>query len=74
MDEAKTPAAPEPGPLEFGWFLPTAGDATRLGDRTAHIPASMELFDRVIAAAESSGFEYLLVPINTDTCNNSAAG
>ena len=66
MEEPKTPAETEPGHLEFGWFLPTAGDATRLGDRTAHIPASLELFDRVIAAAESSGFEYLLVPINTE--------
>ncbi len=52
--------------LEFGWFLPTAGDATSLGDRAGHIPASLELFDRVIASAEAAGFEYLLVPVNTD--------
>ena len=53
-------------PLEFGWFLPTAGDATSLGDRAGHVPASLELFDRVITAAEAAGFEYLLVPVNTD--------
>jgi alkanesulfonate monooxygenase len=52
-------------PLEFGWFLPTAGDATALGDREGHIPPTPELFDRVIAAAEAAGFEYLLVPVNT---------
>jgi alkanesulfonate monooxygenase len=52
--------------LEFGWFLPTNGDATTLGDRAGQIPASLELFDRVITAAEAAGFEYLLVPVNTD--------
>jgi alkanesulfonate monooxygenase len=52
--------------LEFGWFLPTAGDATTLGDRDGQIPASLELFDRVITAAEDAGFEYLLVPVNTE--------
>ena len=52
--------------LEFGWFLPTAGDATTLGDPAGHISASLELFDRVISAAEAAGFEYLLVPVNTD--------
>jgi alkanesulfonate monooxygenase len=52
--------------LEFGWFLPTAGDATTLGDRGGLIPASLELFDRVITAARAAGFEYLLVPVNTD--------
>jgi hypothetical protein len=52
--------------LEFGWFLPTAGDATVLGDVSGQIPPSLELFDRVIVAAEAAGFEYLLVPVNTD--------
>ena len=53
-------------PLEFGWFLPTAGDATSLGDRHGLVDSSLELFDRVISAAEEAGFEYLLVPVNTD--------
>ena len=53
-------------PLELGWFLPTAGDATSLGDRAGQVPASLELFDRVITAAEAAGFEYLLVPVNTE--------
>jgi alkanesulfonate monooxygenase len=52
--------------LEFGWFLPTAGDATTLGDRDGQVPASLELFDRVITAAEEADFEYLLVPVNTE--------
>lgn len=53
-------------PIELGWFLPTAGDATRLADRDAHEAPSLELFDRVVAAAEAARFEYLLVPINTE--------
>ena len=55
-----------PRRLEFGWFLPTAGDPKTLGERTGHVPASSDLFDRVITAAEAAGFEYLLVPVNTD--------
>jgi len=35
-------------PLEFGWFLPTAGDAsTRLNDPNFAIPPDEELFKRV---------------------------
>ncbi len=54
-------------PLEFGWFLPTSGDTTCYGDRTAFIQPSAELFDRVILAAEAAGFDYFLVPVAT-TC------
>ncbi len=50
-------------PLEFGWFLPTAGDTTAYADRDAEVPPSLEMFDRVVAAAEAAGFEYLLVPV-----------
>jgi alkanesulfonate monooxygenase len=50
-------------PLEFGWFLPTAGDTTCYGDREAFIPPSAALFDRVVLAAEAAGFEYFLVPV-----------
>ncbi len=53
--------------LEFGWFLPTAGDTTAYGLPEAQIPSSLELFDRVMAAAENAGFEYMLVPVAT-TC------
>ncbi len=52
--------------LELGWFLPTAGDSTSLGDPTNRIPASMDMYERVVAAAEAAGFEYLLVPIQTE--------
>ena len=54
-------------PLEFGWFLPTAGDTTCYGDTDCFIPPSAALFDRVILAAEDAGFEYFLVPVST-TC------
>lgn len=50
-------------PLEFGWFLPTSGDTTCYGDRSAFIEPSGELFDRVVFAAEAAGFDYFLVPV-----------
>jgi alkanesulfonate monooxygenase len=52
--------------LEFGWFLPTAGDSTVLADPSTRVPASMDYFTRVVGAAEAAGFEYLLVPIQTE--------
>ncbi len=51
--------------LEFGWFLPTAGDTTAYGVNEAFVPQSLELFDKVVAAAETAGFEYMLVPVQT---------
>jgi alkanesulfonate monooxygenase len=50
-------------PLEFGWFLPTSGDTTAYGDRNQAVPASLDMFDRVVTAAEAAGFEYMLVPV-----------
>jgi len=50
-------------PLEFGWFLPTAGDTTCYGDRSKFVQPSAELFDRVVLAAEAAGFEYFLIPV-----------
>lgn len=50
--------------LEFGWFLPTSGDTTCYGDRSRAVPPSLQMFDRVLAAAEAGGFEYLLVPVD----------
>ena len=41
--------------LEFGWFLPTAGDTTAYADRDADVPPSLEMFDRIVAAAEAAG-------------------
>src|SRR5262245_13658301 len=51
--------------LEFGWFLPTAGDTTAYGLASAQVAPSLPLFDRVVAAAEAAGFEYMLVPVQT---------
>jgi alkanesulfonate monooxygenase len=51
--------------LEFGWFLPTAGDTTAYGLASAQVAPSLALFDRVVEAAEAAGFEYMLVPVQT---------
>ncbi|MFT7650903.1 MAG: alkanesulfonate monooxygenase [Limisphaerales bacterium] len=50
-------------PLEFGWFLPTAGDSTAFGIPEASIDSSPEYFTQVVDAAEEAGFEYMLIPI-----------
>jgi len=54
-------------PLEFGWYLPTHGDTTAYGLAEAQIAGSPELCERVVAAAEKAGFEYLLIPVGS-TC------
>ena len=54
-------------PLEFGWYLPTHGDTTAYGLAEAQIAGSPELCERVVAAAERAGFEYLLIPVGS-TC------
>lgn len=53
--------------LEFGWFLPTSGDTTGYGDPGQLVPPSLDLFNRVITAAEAASFEYMLVPV-ANTC------
>ena len=53
--------------LTFGWFLPTSGDSTCLGDPAAKIPQSRELFDEVVDVVDDGGFAYLLMPVNA-TC------
>lgn len=53
--------------IEYGWYLPTHGDATTLNNREAAIPSSPELLHRVVAAAEDAGFTYLLIPVG-QTC------
>ena len=49
--------------LEFGWYLPTNGDTTSYAEGPDVVPAGTPMFDRVVAAAEAAGFEYLLVPV-----------
>jgi alkanesulfonate monooxygenase len=56
---------PDRPPIEFGWFLPTAGDTTAYGVPGEQVPSSPELFERVVQAAEAAGFEYLLIPVQT---------
>ncbi len=50
--------------LHFGWFIPTRGDETRIGDPTAHTPPSYEAFMEVANACEKVWLEYTLVPVN----------
>jgi alkanesulfonate monooxygenase len=52
--------------VEFGWFIPTWGDTTAFGRRDAEIEPSLELFTDVARKAEDAGFEYLLVPVQTN--------
>ena len=52
-------------PLEFGWYLPTHGDTTAYGVPEAQVPGSPDLCDRVVQAAETAGFEYLLIPVGS---------
>lgn len=54
-------------PLEFGWYLPTHGDTIAFNDPATDIPPSLELFERIVEAAETAGFEYLLIPVGV-TC------
>ena len=49
--------------LEFGWYLPTHGDTREFNTAGAEIGPSIELFQRVVDAAEGAGFEYLLIPV-----------
>ena len=53
--------------LTFGWFLPTSGDSTCLGDPNARIPQNTDLFDDIVREVDEGGFKYLLMPVNA-TC------
>lgn len=50
--------------LEFGWFLPTAGDSTAFGVPEASVEITPEYLLRVVEVAEDAGFTYLLVPVD----------
>jgi alkanesulfonate monooxygenase len=50
-------------PLEFGWFLPTAGDTTAYNLPGAQVPSDPAMFERVMLAAERAGFGYILIPV-----------
>lgn len=49
----------------MGWFIPTAGDTTRLGEDPTEIPPGLDHFVAVARAAEVAGFAYVLVPVQT---------
>lgn len=53
--------------VTFGWFLPSSGDSTCLGDPAAKIQPNRALLDEVVDVVDKAGFKYLLIPVNT-TC------
>ncbi|MGE0766842.1 MAG: LLM class flavin-dependent oxidoreductase [Hyphomicrobiaceae bacterium] len=61
-------------PLEFGWYLPTHGDTVRFNDPASDVTPSLELFERVVGAAEGAGFEYLLIPVGVSCWEAYMAG
>lgn len=65
--------------VQFGWFIPTSGDTRAIGLASATIPPDLDHFVRVARAAEAAGFNYALVPVQTQcyeawvTCSMVAA-
>jgi alkanesulfonate monooxygenase len=51
--------------IDFGWFLPTMGDAEKIGPPTR--PATADYLVQVAKAAEDAGFVFALVPVGI-TC------
>lgn len=49
--------------IDLGWFIPTMGDTSRIGDPSAGTPPSLDLFTHIAQTAEDAGFTYLLVPV-----------
>ncbi len=47
--------------IEFGWFLPTAGDGRYVGVAPER-PATLEYLTEVAQTAEQAGFEFVLIP------------
>ena len=53
--------------IDFGWFLPTMGDAEIIGPPTRE--ATLDYLVQVAKAAEDAGFVFALVPVGT-TCQD----
>jgi alkanesulfonate monooxygenase len=53
--------------IDFGWFLPTMGDAEVIGPPTRE--PTLDYLVRVAKAAEDAGFVFALVPVGT-TCQD----
>jgi alkanesulfonate monooxygenase len=49
--------------VDFGWFLPTMGDAEAIGPPTR--PATLDYLVDVAKAAEDAGFTFALVPVGS---------
>ncbi|WP_172256345.1 LLM class flavin-dependent oxidoreductase [Saccharibacillus deserti] len=47
--------------IEFGWFLPTAGDGKYVGVEPER-PATLQYLTEVAQTAEAAGFEFVLIP------------
>ncbi|MEJ8307404.1 LLM class flavin-dependent oxidoreductase [Saccharibacillus sacchari] len=47
--------------IKFGWFLPTAGDGSHVGVEPER-PATLDYLTDVAQAAETAGFEFVLIP------------
>ncbi|GGO00173.1 LLM class flavin-dependent oxidoreductase [Saccharibacillus kuerlensis] len=47
--------------VEFGWFLPTAGDGKYVGVAPER-PATLDYLTEVAQTAEKAGFEFVLIP------------
>ena len=54
-------------PIDFGWFLPSMGDAEIIGPPTRE--ATVDYLVDVAKAAEDAGFNFALVPVGT-TCQD----
>jgi alkanesulfonate monooxygenase len=53
--------------IDFGWFLPTMGDAEIIGPSTRE--ATLDYLVRCAKTAEDAGFVFMLVPVGT-TCED----
>lgn len=60
--------------IEYGWYLPTHGDTTAFNDIGAVIPPTPELMHKVVAAAETARFSYLLIPVGESCWEAFTAG
>lgn len=54
-------------PIDFGWFLPSMGDAEIIGPPTRE--ATLDYLIDVARAAEDAGFNFALIPVGT-TCQD----
>ena len=60
-------AGGSPRPIDFGWFLPSMGDAEIIGPPTRE--ATLEYLVDVAKTAEDAGFNFALIPVGT-TCQD----